>query len=279
MTDRFTVLVPPAPARDKVGNRITTDHKVASEAGASASAPGQSDTLPPQMLRSAGAAPETLAPLLEQPGARSDADDTTAEAHTAAAARMTLTIESLVPVRGHVLEVSGGDSVGQLKSLYLERLREEMLALQFANCSAESQRRPNQSNANSRAEKMSHAAVQSEFETRCRLIFDGTEVESSVMFFCTLAWFLCLTEHCTCHTLQIYPHVSPYEWPAHVVDAIHPCNATPSSFGRYASSTSRHWRLLGVVGRLRILCTSFCLNFAAKEVGSYCLGRIASAPE
>ena len=130
------------------------------------------------MLGSAAAAPETLAPLLDQ-GARSDTPATASSAPTLVTDRVTLTIESLVPVRGHILEAARTTSIAQLKVLYLERLQEETRALASAaaasNGVASGETRP-PSGHSWRAKELYDPTIHPEFETHCRLIFDGIEV-------------------------------------------------------------------------------------------------------
>ena len=127
------------------------------------------------MLAPRAAAPETLEPLLDGVPARSDAEAPAAAAPTPAppepplqslSGPITLTIESLVPVRGHVVEATRSDTIAQLKVIYLEKLMQDSVALMVANA----ERGVNAKRASFSSE--SGAA----FDTHVRLIFDGHEL-------------------------------------------------------------------------------------------------------
>ncbi|KAL1528330.1 hypothetical protein AB1Y20_009684 [Prymnesium parvum] len=120
---------------------------------------------------------ENLEPLLEGVPGRSDHEPPAAPAADApgalvAADALLLTIESLVPVRGHVLSASLSQTVAQLKAEYAARLLEETVAIMLADAErrAEAPRRVSLSDA--------HAA---RFDMHVRLIFDGRELADEMV--------------------------------------------------------------------------------------------------
>lgn len=168
-----------APLRHRVGNRFKTATNAASEADGVAppeSGP-KSEAGVPQMH--AGSS-ETLAPLLDEQGVRSDAATTVAAVPARDTDIFTITIESLVPVRGHIIDASRTETVAQLKVRYLKVLQEQAMALHMACANTPSEApnptRPPASAQSRRAREMASPTVCPEFETHCRFIFDGIEV-------------------------------------------------------------------------------------------------------
>uniref|UniRef100_A0A7S3AN73 Uncharacterized protein n=1 Tax=Haptolina ericina TaxID=156174 RepID=A0A7S3AN73_9EUKA len=123
---------------------------------------------------------ETLAPLLDEQGVRSDAATTVAAVPARDTDIFTITIESLVPVRGHIIDASRTETVAQLKVRYLKVLQEQAMALHMACANTPSEApnptRPPASAQSRRAREMASPTVCPEFETHCRFIFDGIEL-------------------------------------------------------------------------------------------------------